>query len=59
MADPNIALNFDEAAAAAQQWRQLADEVERRGAVDPAMFDQLRRALGTSTPTMSTASSAG
>lgn len=46
MTGVNISLDFDEAAATAQQWRQFADEVERRGAVDPAMSGQLRQALG-------------
>jgi hypothetical protein len=46
MSESDIALDFDEATATAQQWQELADEVDRRGAVGPALLERLRGALG-------------
>jgi hypothetical protein len=46
MSESDIALDFDEATATVQQWQQLADEVDRRGAIGPAVVERLRGALG-------------
>lgn len=46
MADTDISLNFDAAAATAAQWREYADLVERHGATQHVAPQELRGLLG-------------
>lgn len=46
MANDRVSFDSDETEAAIARWRQYADDVARHGASDPALVNQLRRALG-------------